>query len=116
MKNNFKQIILGGVVTSGVLLIYLIMTGVLAGNNSVSYTDYFASAGGICVKTRQHQQCENRCNIALAGDSDFRHCLYSRDSGYESKLDTKRNTGAGRNACGRTLDSVSAFILNGGCL
>ena len=42
-KNNFKQIILGGAVTSGVLLVYLIMTGVLAGNNSVSYTHYFVS-------------------------------------------------------------------------
>ena len=42
-KNNFKQIILGGVVTSGVLLVYLIMTGVLGGNSSVSYTHYFAS-------------------------------------------------------------------------
>lgn len=40
-KNNFKQIMIGGMATSGILLVYLIMIGILGGNNTVSYNSYF---------------------------------------------------------------------------
>lgn len=41
-KNNFKNIVTGGVLTSGALLIYLIMSGVLMEGSYASYIRYFS--------------------------------------------------------------------------
>lgn len=42
-KNNFKQIVMGGLLTSGILLIYLIMSGVLMEGSYKDYTSYFSN-------------------------------------------------------------------------
>lgn len=42
-KNNFKNIVTGGLLTSGALLIYLTMSGFLMEGSYPSYTSYFSS-------------------------------------------------------------------------
>lgn len=41
-KSNFKHIVTGGILTSGVLLIYLIMSGILMKGIYTDYIDYFS--------------------------------------------------------------------------